>query len=451
MGANLGNTKEGLESYRKALGLLDSVLTHDPGNRHAQLARVTVLRRIGTVYVYTQESGQGIATFREAQKIGEDLVAREPGDVRAAGELAQVYSATGDALWVAGAFAASIEEHSKAVALLLKFSAATSNDGTLKQALAAAYSAIGMDEARLGRLEEGLGQYRRALSLLEDLTRLDPANASYQRTLMAAYSHLGDVLGNPKWRSLGDAEGALTAYRQMLAVARRLHETDPANQQAASDYAIALTRVAAVLPRQEASQRLSMLQESLALLHEIEQVNPQNVVNRWDLTHGYWLVGDALIASDRPAAIRAYRQSIALAESLIVAGVYTPVPDLVSVLERLALLEARDGDRVAALGHARRALEICDPASPAAKGRAENVQRFLAPRGSGAMGMTYAALARAKTSLADASAEDRRLAQEWLQKSLATWRDLQSDPAFAPSHREEMHQVELAAADVNRK
>jgi hypothetical protein len=32
-----------------------------------------------------------------------------------------------------------------------------------------------------------------------------------------------------------------------------------------------------------------MLRESLQLLHEIEQVNPQNFMNRWDLTHGYWL------------------------------------------------------------------------------------------------------------------------------------------------------------------
>lgn len=171
MGANLGNTKKGLESYLKAMALLDSVLQNDPGNRQAQLARVTVLRRIGTVYVYTKESGRGLADFREAQKIGEALLARNPGDVRTAGELAQVYNAAGDALWVSGAFAASMEENAKAVALLARFSAATSKEGTLKHTLAAAYSAIGMDETRMGRLEAGLAHYRQALGLLEDLTR----------------------------------------------------------------------------------------------------------------------------------------------------------------------------------------------------------------------------------------------------------------------------------------
>src|SRR5262249_1700380 len=152
-----------------------------------------------------------------------------------------------------------------------------------KKTLAAAYSAIGMDEARLGNLEKGLEYYRRALPLLEELTRQDAANASYQRALMSTYSHLGDALGNPKWRGPGDAEGALKASQQMLAAARRLHEIGPANQQAANDLAIALTRVAAVLPHEEAARRLGMLQESLRMLREIDRVSPENVMNRWDL------------------------------------------------------------------------------------------------------------------------------------------------------------------------
>src|SRR5439155_3295005 len=120
MGANLGNTKAALESYGKALVLLDAVLGHDPANRGVQLARVTIMRHIGSVHLYTQETGRALASFREAQAVGEGLLAQDPGDARIAGELAQVYTACGDALWITGAFAASIEEHSKAVTLLQK-------------------------------------------------------------------------------------------------------------------------------------------------------------------------------------------------------------------------------------------------------------------------------------------------------------------------------------------
>ena len=98
---------------------------------------------------------------------------------------------------------------------------------------------------------------------------------------------------------------------------------------------------------------------------------------------------------------------------------------------------------------ARRVLEITSPDGQFAKGRAENVQRFLTPRGSGAMGLAYAALARAATSQPDLAREDRRRAATWLNKSLAAWRGLQSDPAFSPSHKQEMRKVELAAADIS--
>src|SRR5262249_24903749 len=134
----------------------------------------------------------------------------------------------------------------------------------------------------------------------------------------------------------------------------------------------------------------------------------------------------------------------------IAAGVYPPARDLVNVHERLAVLSANDGDREAALRHARRALEISDPATPIATGLAESVRRFLIPLGSGAMGLTYAAPARSKITPPEVAREDRRRAREWLKTSLTTWRELEPDPAFAPSHRKEMQQVETAAADMNR-
>ncbi|HEY1340517.1 MAG TPA: hypothetical protein VGF59_23555, partial [Bryobacteraceae bacterium] len=450
MGANLGNTKGALESYQKALSLLDAVLAHAPGDRTASLERITVLQRLGTLYTYTQDSGRALASLRDAQKLGEELLSRSGNDPAAGAALADVYTASGDALWIAGAFAPSIEEHAKAVALVERFGGGASMEPGFKKTLAAAYSAIGMDEARLGHLDKGLEYYRRALPLLEELTRQDAANASYQRLRMSTYSHLGDVLGNPKWRSLGDAEGALNAYRQMLAAARRLYEIDPANQQAASDLAIALTRAAAVLPGKEASQRLDMLRESMQLLSQIDQVNPQNNMNRWDMSHGYILLGDALITADQAAAVQVYEQSVALGEALLAGGMDSPAPDLVGVHQRMALIAARAGDRQVALAHARRALEIADPAAPSAKARSESVQRFLTPRGAGAMGLVYAAFARAKDSGAGPALEDRQLAREWLGKSLEAWRALESDPAFGPSLRDEMRQVEAAAAGVRQ-
>jgi tetratricopeptide (TPR) repeat protein len=450
--ANLGNTQAALESYRKAQTLLDAVLAHDSSDRYARTELVTLEQRIGDVYVYTGEGQRALATLQQAQSMGEDLLAHNPSDERVAQRLAQVYVSKGDALWMASAWADSIAEHTKAVTLLLQFTTAHPADRVMRQTLAAAYSTIGIDETRLGRLTDGLTQYQRALAILVDLRRQDPANVSYQRALMSTYSHLGDVYGNPKWRSLGDPRAALEAYRQMLAVARRLYETDPANQQAVSDYAIALTRVAAALPDTEPAQRVELLRESQKLLLDIQRVNPDNTMNRWDLSHGYSLIGDALLAQrDTSGAIDAYEQSVALAEALLKIGVTSPIPDLVTVRERLAVEAAKEGDRGTALLHARRILELIDPNGPFAKDRAPNVQRGFAPRGSGVMGLVYAGFVRNRGATRDQKHEDRQLAVYWLERSLDSWRQLQSDPAFAPPQRREMQQVEAALADMNRQ
>ncbi len=449
LGANLGNTRAALESYGKAAALLDAILIHDPGNRNAQLDRLKVGQRIGAVYIYTEHSEHALASFREAEKMGEDLAARNPGDEQIAATLAEVYAASGHALWHSGEFSSSLDESSKAVALASRLSAASPKDRHLQQILAGAYSDIGMDQTRLGQLNEGLQQYRQALAILEELARQEPANVSYQQLLMSTYSHRGDTLGNPNWRSLGDAAGALEAYRQMLTVARRLHETDPANQQAVSDYAIALTRVAAVLPDQDSTERLSMLQESLKLLREIEQVNPQNMDNHWDMSHGYLLLGNALVqAKDRAAGIRAYQESVSLGETLLAAGRALPAVDLVSAHEKLALLAAETGDRKTALTEARRALDISGPDGVLAKGRPASFQRFLVPRGTAAIGLVLVTLSKARGATPAQALQDRQEALRWLQESLAAWRPLQSDPAFAPPQKFEMQRVEAALTEI---
>jgi tetratricopeptide (TPR) repeat protein len=179
-------------------------------------------------------------------------------------------------------------------------------------------------------------------------------------------------------------------------------------------------------------------------------VNPQNAMNRWDMAHGFWLLGDALFSSDRAGAIRAYEESVALSEALIASGVNSPAPDLVSVRQRLGLIAARDGNRDRALSHARRALEISDPTGPFARGRAESVQRFLTPRGTAAMGLIYAALARSPKTPPDLARADESVARDWLRKSLTGWHELQADPAFSPAHKNEMQLVEAAIAGLRK-
>ena len=450
MQANLGKTGEALASYRKALELLDSIVANEPRNRKAQLDRILVYERIGGVHSYMGNSSQALAVYGEAVKQAQALLAPTPNDDQVRRQLAELHMALGEARRLSGEPVRSLDENNKALALLSKSALAHPGDRALQQVLANAYSAVGMSEVRLGRFQEGLRYYREALTALERLTPQDPTYVSYQHDLMLTYSHIGDVQGNPNLASLGDTRAAAESYQQMLAVARHLYQTDPADQRALSDYAIALTRVAAVLPEDRSAEHLAMLRESLKLLHEAGRINPQNAINQWDLAHGYHLLGDALVKTDHAGAVRAWRESMQLSEALLSVGMMEPVPTLVAVCERLGEEAAREGDRETALARARRAFEVSDEVGAWAKGRSPAVQRFLTPQGRAAMGLVYAQLAFGRHQNAAQQREDRRLAALWLWKSLVSWQAVESDPGFAPPHKRKLAEVEAALGKLGQ-
>jgi serine/threonine protein kinase/tetratricopeptide (TPR) repeat protein len=452
MDANLGNTAAALESYRKAMALLEPVIAHDPGNRKARLDRIAIQARMGGVYSYMGNNRQALASYREAQKLCGDLLAGNPLDGEVRRQLAAIDIGAGEALRLTGEYAASLAENSRALALLAESAAVHPNDRALQQTLGNAYAAVGMSEVRMGRFGEGLERYRQAQALIEQLCRMEPTNATYRHDLMQVYTHMGDVLGNPNRPSMGDPDGAEEAYGQMLEVARRLYESDPADQRAVSDYAIALSREAAVLPKNRLWQRISLLRESLKLLHEVGRINPQNAINQWDMAHGYSLLGNALMdAGERVEGMQAYHHSLDLAEELLKAGVMSPVPTLVDVSLRMGEEAAGAGNREFALAHARRALELCDAGGVWAKGRPEAVQKFLTPEGYAAMGLVHARLALLQEHNGTARTEDRAQALIWLRKSQAAWRAVQSDATFGPPQRRQMQHVDDMLAQLMRR
>ena len=451
LAANLGNTDAALQSYRKALALFDSVLGHNPGNRQAQFDRLTVYERMGGIHTYTGDESQALASYREAARLGEALLARNAGDEQIKRQLAEVHLEIGDTLRLSGDYPASLEENWKGLASVMESSARYPDDRVLKGLLATAYSNVGLSEIRLGQLKEALDHFSRSVAQVEQLTRLDAANAGYQRRLMLAYSYLGDVLGNPNTPNLGNAAGAIEAYQRILGVARRLYEADPADQRAARDYAIALARLAGGLPENKPAERVPLLRESAQILQGVARINPQNLTNRADLAYGYSILGDALLAAgDQAGAVRSYRESVALSEAMLDSGQNMPAVTLVSVCLKLGLEAARRGDRETGLSYARRALEASDSASALAKKRPDIIQRFLTPRGPTAMGLVYTAMARWKNAPPEQALEDRTQALVWLQKSMAAWHEVESDPAFAPSRRKEMEQVAAALADLKK-
>jgi len=138
-----------------------------------------------------------------------------------------------------------------------------------------------------GDLSGALTAYRESLALSRRLAESDPSNAGWQRDLSVSQEKIGDVL-----RSQGDLSGALTAYRESLALRRRLAESDPSNAGWQRDLSWILTRLAEFHERQDdGAAALSLAQESLSIDERLSALDPTNVTWQTDVA-----VSRALVA-----------------------------------------------------------------------------------------------------------------------------------------------------------
>ena len=309
----------------------------------------------------------------------------------------------------------------------------------LNASAANAYAAVGMAESGLGRLDAALAHFRQATAQLERLVADHPQNVTWNRDLMLAYGHVADVLGNPGLQNLGDRAGALRAYRQAADIGKRLYEADRADQRAAADYGIVLSRVETMIEDRDHDAKRAVQQASIHVLEEAARVSPGNISLKIYLSLVYQHLGDSWTAArDVVAAHDAYVKSEAVASTGMQSGHAALYLLFIQIHHKLALNAVLRGHRAEALALARRAFEAGQN-PPQGSGPLRAL-----PRGLSAMALTYTALLRSPLR----TSSDRQDALTWLGRSLESWRAAQAEPGFGDPHRREMHDVELALAAV---
>ena len=419
MGANLGNTTGALASYRKALALLDSVVRHDPANRAARPNRPRFTSASPTSTATRRDAKQALAGYREAERLAEALLPPNPPKKKPGGSWLESRSPPPTSC----GSPATTPPRSTGIPKRWRSAGAVgeaSGGQALQTSLASAYSAVGMCDVRLGRLKEGLERYSQAAARMEHVVRLDPANVSSQRGLMFAYAHIGDVLGNPNLHNLGDTAGAIEAYRRMSAVARRVHEADPADQRAAGDYGIALARVAAAMPGDRIRERLALLRQSLKLHRKWRASIRGNLTNRSEMSMPMrcsatrWRPRETGRARFAPTA-KVWRCPRRIERRFGSRGAHSC--DDVPQTGRGSGQPRRPGS---GLTYAKRALEMSDPGAESAKGRPVDLQRFLTPRGFAPWAWCTPDWPATGEGLR--RREDAQQARQWLEKGLTAWR-----------------------------
>jgi eukaryotic-like serine/threonine-protein kinase len=440
VGANLGDPAGALVSYHKALVLMENIIRRKPSDAAAQTERLVLFHRIGTIQAYTKKTSDAVQTYQNAIRIGTPLIASADNPFKSA--LADLYIESCDAKRNMGDNQGSLQDASEALRLYREIEASGTATPAMLQSLATADAAVGMAESKLGRLQDALGHYREGTEQMEKLAASEPHNASLRRDLMLAYGHVADVSGNPNLENLGDQAGALQAYRRAAEIGKALYEADPANEQAGADYGIVLSRVATTMDNSDLKAKAAAHRESLQVLNNVARISPSNLSLQLYLAYGNQQLGDTLkMNRDFAAAEKAYSEAVTIADSARKSGQIGFVTLVVVSNLKLAQNSVARAHRSQALEFARRAFEASANLPHGA------VSPFMAPRGQGAMGLTYAALVQSPLR----QPGDREQALVWLSKSLETWHKVQAEPGFAAPHQREMREVEDALGTLEHR
>jgi non-specific serine/threonine protein kinase/serine/threonine-protein kinase len=162
---------------------------------------------------------------------------------------------------------------------------------------------------------------RDALAYLDSLATEAGDDPALQRELAAAYDRVGDVRGQVRAASLGDAAGAMESYLKALRIREALVAADPRDAQNRRDLAASLRKIGNQLTEtSEAARGAEHLRRSLALYRELAAEQPSHVEALYELAEIYNDVGLASEGlGDMAGALEQHREALALREKFAAA------------------------------------------------------------------------------------------------------------------------------------
>ena len=386
---NLGDTAGALASYRKAIGLYES-LTGDA-------ARDDVTRR----------------------------------------GLAHAYMRLSDSLAAAGNTSESLSLAQKSLAIERELSSHPGAPPEARRALVASHSRVGDMLAATGNVTAALEHRRTALAIMEAVAAAAPNDVANIRQLGVAYHKLGNNLGNPNAPNIGDTAGALAALERSAEIFRAGAAQHPDNALLRRNHAIAESNAADVLfAMQRVDEALVRERRSLAVYEAQAAADPANATAQNSLAVAYSKIAVLLHAQGQTVGGLAWQERATAIHSRLVAADPRSSDmrqQLASDFNREGTLQAALGMREPSLANHARAVAITRELSAANPGDYE--MRFAVALAQAERADAYVRLAGARPA-GPARTADLAAAEADYLAALAIYEELQRAGTFSVSdHR----------------
>jgi eukaryotic-like serine/threonine-protein kinase len=259
---NLGQRAASLESHTKAMeiGLQLAARGYDP-----KVQRLLALAhdRIGFLMSSEQgRAGAGIEQYGQALELLEPLYRQSPGNPEDSRLLITVYGHRGRAEMLRGRTAEAAANWRRTLEVAREWAERNPSDAA-QAALGTALRNVSTAEQFHGDLPAALRHARESVQVIEPLAAAQPSSTARQRELLNSYERVSFVYANPDMLNLDDRKTALEYNGKVVAIAKMLHESDPRNEMAASDFAIAKRSTCHFTPGDDAAMLVRACQDGL--------------------------------------------------------------------------------------------------------------------------------------------------------------------------------------------
>jgi tetratricopeptide (TPR) repeat protein len=318
--ANLGDMRGALESYGKAIALLEPAVQGQralPEERSSLAAAYLVS---GGIELAAGNPPRAVALARKGLGLREGLAAGSPGDARRQMELAQAWQWLAFDLGAAGEEKGAVEALARQRAILVDREKAAPADRSVRRSLGQNLYLTGDARTREGALQGALESYREATSVQESLLREDPTSVMLSRDLAYAYMAIGNTR-----LALGQAEQALEGYGRALSLFESMAAADAKSTDPILGIAMMhQNRAEAFAKLGRHREAAAAFQRALPRYEAVLAASPNNAWVAGMLATLCVELAELDAGADRASACRLYARALALLGPIASAGSLPP-------------------------------------------------------------------------------------------------------------------------------
>lgn len=276
--SNAGDTKGALESYNKALALVQEITEAEPASFGNLRALATCYENVGLALRALGRTNDAIDAFAKQQQAVEKMAALKPDDDDTRDLLARGWANMARMQVAQGRSADAIVNFEKYRAFAEDRARRNPEDHVNRLNLAVVTDKIGEALVAAGRTDEGMSEFRKALAIQEELCRLEPANLAFQSGVATTLQSMIFLLDD-----LDRQKEALPLVDRMREIREAQVKADSKDFRARRNLAIVFFAYGVVYDGLDQKEKaLDAFTEYLNQIEAVSKADPANVVVRRD-------------------------------------------------------------------------------------------------------------------------------------------------------------------------